>query len=244
MKKALDKQKIKIITISASTVVLLIGIIVTVACLNVESPPKKEYNEDDYDSVGAFAEKTDESSSAPTLSSTDPVAALEFESNGDGSCTVVGIGSFSGTRLAIPSENSNGETVTRIADRAFEGASRLELITIPPTVSFVGSGVFIGCRALCDITVSSSNTKYCSVGGVLFSKDRNELICYPSAKVGKSYLLSTNVRKISDFAFDGISNLKAIYYEGSASKYQSIEVGTGNQAFTALSVTCNYIPAK
>ncbi len=239
----------KIIIASASALVLLITVIIVIACLNVgKKPSKDEDGGDDGDAIGAFAEKTSATSSAksPDSQQANSGAAytLVFESNGDGSCTIVGIGSFSGTELVIPAENSEGEIVIGISDGAFEGASKLELITIPASVKSIGSGAFVGCRALCDITVNSANTKYCSVGGVLFTKDKTELICYPANRVGKSYLLSTNVRRISDFAFDGIKNLKNIYYEASASKYHSIDVGTGNQSFSALSVTCNYIPAK
>lgn len=249
MERTIDKQKMKIVIISASALVLLIAIIVTVACLNMgkKSDSGRGDGEDD-EAVGAFAEKTlgTSSTKSPQGSSAPNTPALDlvFESNGDGSCTVASVGSFSGNTLIIPAENANGETVTGIADGAFEGCTFIERLTIPATVKSIGSGVFSGCSALCDITVNSSNTKYCSVGGVLFTKDKTELICYPANKVGKSYLISTNVRKISDFAFDGIKNLKAIYYEGSASKYHAIEVGTGNQAFSALSVTCNYVPAK
>ncbi len=251
MERNIDKQKMKIIIVSASALVTIIAIIITVACLNMGKKPSG--NDEDYDdgeSIGAFADKTytssssKNSSSSSSQSSSGPAFELVFESNGDGSCTIAGIGSFSGSELIIPAESADGETVTGIADGAFEGASQLTTVTIPATIKSIGSGVFVDCPSLCDITVNSANTKYCSVGGVLFTKDKTELICYPAAKVGKSYLLSTNVRKISDFAFDSIANLKSIYYESSASKYHSIEIGTGNQAFSALSVTCNYIPAK
>ena len=200
--------------------------------------------------VGAFVEKTVATSSttkppqSTTAKPSGPAFELVFESNGDGSCTIASVGSFSGTSLIIPAKNSKGETVSGISDGAFENCDFIEAVTIPATVKSIGSGVFAGCTALCDITVNSANTRYCSLSGILFSKDKTELICYPANKADKNYLLSTNVKTISDFAFDGIKNLNAIYYEGSASKYNAINIGTGNQAFSALSVTCNYTPAK
>ena len=244
MNANIDKQKMKIIIASGTALVLLISAIILIACLNMG---KNTTDADKQGDAEAFAQKeysSAEESNKASRANTSPAYTLLFKSNGDGSCSVVGIGSFAGTELIIPAESSSGETVTAISEKAFKGAQGLQLITIPATVTSIGAEVFVDCPSLCDITVNSANTKYCSVGGVLFTKDKTELICYPANKVGKNYLLSTNVKKISDFAFDGIKNLKNIYYEGSASKYQSIELGKGNQAFSALSVTCNYVPAK
>lgn len=247
MEKFFEKPKMKIIVISAASVLLLTIIIVTIACLNVAKKNNKaDGDSDDDDSIGAFAQKTDDSSSEdPDNTPTDDInEELIFESNGDGSCSVVGLGSFEGTELIIPAESPNGDTVIAIADGAFEGCGTLEAISIPATVKNIGSGAFVNCSSLVSFNVSSQNTKYCAVSGVLFSKDKTTLVCYPPKRVGKSYLLSTNVRTISAYAFDSVEFLKTILYQGSTSKFYSIEVGTGNQTFDSLSVTCNYIPAK
>ncbi len=250
MEKFFEKPKMKIIVISAASVLLLTVIIVTVACLNVAK--KNDNSGDDFDDddvIGAFAESTentdDKTDKNPDNNKNkDTDEELIFESNGDGTCSVVGLGNFEGSELTIPAESPDGDTVIAISDGAFEGCDTLQTISIPATVKSIGTGAFVECSSLVSFSVSSSNTKYCAVSGVLFSKDKTTLVCYPSKRVGKSYLLSTNVRTISAYAFDGVEHLKTVLYEGSTSKFYSIDVGTGNQDFDSLSVTCNYVPAK
>ena len=63
--------------------------------------------------------KTDDTQAAPNT--TAPAAqtkGLEFQSNGDGTCTLTGIGEFSGEKLTIPAESPDGDTVTAIAENA------------------------------------------------------------------------------------------------------------------------------
>ncbi|MBO5845364.1 MAG: leucine-rich repeat protein [Clostridia bacterium] len=250
MEKFFERPKMKVIVISAVSVLLLTVIVITVACLGAAKKDKGNIKDfDDGGSIGAFAEKTEATDSVATkkpssTKETEENDELIFESNGDGSCTLVGLGSFSGSELLIPAESPKGESVIAISDGAFEGCESLVSITIPATVKKIGVGAFVGCSSLESFSVSSSNTKYCAVGGVLFSKDKTTLVCYPSQRVGKSYLLSTNVQSIAAYAFEELTYLKTILYEGSTTKFYAINVGVGNGDFDSLSVTCNYVPAK
>lgn len=250
MEKFFERPRMKIIVISAVSVLLLTIIIVTIACVGAAKKDKGVDDDfEDDDVIGAFAEKTEktEDGTGKKPASTkgqENDEELIFESNGDGSCSVVGLGSFEGTELVIPAESPEGDTIIAISDGAFEGCDALVSIAIPATVKSIGTGAFVGCSSLESFSVSSSNTKYCAVGGVLFSKDKTTLICYPSQRVGKSYLISTNVRNIAAYAFDGVTYLKTILYEGSTNKFYSIDVGVGNGDFDSLSVTCNYVPSK
>ena len=144
----------------------------------------------------------------------------------------------------IPATAPDGGQINAIGDGAFSGCKMLCEITIPATVKSIGNRCFAGASMLVAVNVEPSSSSFCSVGGVLFSRDKSELICYPSAKIGSTYLLNTSVKRIAPYAFDGVSNLRSIRYEGSTSKYQSIEIGSGNEVFTSLPVTCNYKGAK
>ena len=232
-----ERPKLKIVIIAVACLLVLTTILVVVACVNARS--------DDEKTVDAFVEKTNSNSEATTITPSEPTIYdhLIFEANSDG-CTLVAVSNFPDTILSIPEKCPHGDSVTEIGDYAFEGCSKLLEINLPATVKSIGNGSFVGCSSLVAINVDSSNPKFCSVGGVLFSRDRTKLICYPAAKVGTRYLLSTNVKEIAPYAFDGVSNLKAILYEGSTAKYQSIEIGSGNRIFTSLPVTCNYSGAK
>lgn len=52
-----------------------------------------------------------------------------------------------------------------------------------------------------EIIVSLDNKHYCSVNGVLFSKDIKELVAFPSGKYAKVYNVPMGVEKIADGAF-------------------------------------------
>ena len=179
----------------------------------------------------------------PTYHAESP-KSLEYQSVGGGMCIVTGIGGYSGEELEIPEKSPDGEAVVGIANGAFEGCEELISIYIPSTIATIGSSAFKGCSSLVVINVESSNSKFSSVGGVLFTKNKSQLICYPAARVGSSYLLNPNVKSISENAFYGVKNLVKINYEGSPSDFQEIAVGEGNKVFSDLPITCNYTPSK
>lgn len=255
MKKWIEMPKKKIVIVSATAVGLISAIIITIACLNLSKPSEPPALDDEADTqatLGAFAEITETTTAATTVAQTTAATtavttvatteapSLLFERNGDGTCTVIGIGTYTSPDLCIPSKSPKGDTVVAIADGAFENCSFIEMVEIPSTIKDIGNGAFVGCSSLKSFSVSVTNTKYCSVDGVLFTKDKTVLVCYPSNRADTSYLLSTNITEISAYAFDAPLNLSSILYEGSASKFDSIRIETGNSAFTALSVTCNY----
>ena len=131
-----------------------------------------------------------------------------------------------------------------ISTGAFENCNAIVSIHIPSSVRDIGTGAFVGCKSLASFTVDSTNTEYCSVGSVLFSKDKTELVCYPAKRVGQNYLLSTNVTRIAPYAFDSVSSLSKLLYRGSISQFQGITIGTGNNIFTKMPIEFNYNALK
>ena len=120
------------------------------------------------------------------------------------------------------------DSVTYIGDGAFGACWGLKNIDIPSSVISIGEEVFKRCDALTDITVSSNNKFFCSVNGILFSKDWKKLICYPSAKLEKSYSVPMGVTNICDGAFVRCNNLTRITLPNSVTKI-------GNNAFQICS---------
>ena len=185
-------------------------------------------------------EKSEELESYPT----DSPKSLDFQSIDGKTCIVASIGGFSGTDLEIPQKSPSGETVVGIGSRAFEGCDELETVHIPATVTSIGDSVFKGCSSLIEITVDRANTKFSSSGGILYSKSKNVLICYPSLRADSTYLLNPGVKSICDDAFHGVKKLTGIYYEGTIEEFSQISVGEGNRILYSLPITCNYSPAK
>ena len=83
---------------------------------------------------------------------------------------------------------------------AFQGTD-ITTITLPKNLVSIGAGPFYNCNQLKEIIVDSSNTSYTAADGVLFTKDKKELITYPTAKTETSYQVPTGIVKLDDYAF-------------------------------------------
>ena len=103
------------------------------------------------------------------------------------------------------------EMVTSIMYDAFSECHSLESISIPASVVVINH-VFNGCSRLESIDVDMNNQNYTSENGILFSKDKTEIIRYPSAKKEDSYTIpiSDSMTQIEDCAFENCSNLLKI----------------------------------
>ena len=123
---------------------------------------------------------------------------------------IIGIadGSFNGcskiTSIDIP------DSVTSIGDSAFYDCTSLTSVTIPDSVTSIGDNAFGHCSSLTSITVSNNNNYYISNNGLLFNKNKTELVCYPAGKSDKSYTMPNSVTSISNGAFCGCSELISI----------------------------------
>lgn len=128
------------------------------------------------------------------------------------------------TKITLPSY------VVKIGANAFNGAVKLSTINFPPVLSAIGDGAFSN-TALTSVSlgasvinisnsafryankiksysVSSSNSKYKAVNGVLYDKTGNTLIFYPPMKTATSYKPTSYA--ISKYAFHYAPNLKSL----------------------------------
>ena len=108
------------------------------------------------------------------------------------------------TSITIP------ESVTSIEIAAFSGCSSLTNITIPDLVASIGDHAFYNCSSLTSITVSENNKYFSSLNGVLFNKDKTELVTYLIGNERTEYAIPDSVTSIGDRAFYKCSSLTSI----------------------------------
>jgi hypothetical protein len=80
---------------------------------------------------------------------------LEYTSNGDGTCSVSGMGSCTDLIVQIPSMSPEGDRVTGILNGAFSGECIQKLI-LPEGITSIGDDAFGFCASLMDIQFPQS----------------------------------------------------------------------------------------
>ena len=129
-----------------------------------------------------------------------------------------------GENCEIPSV-IDGKTVTTIDSRSFcYDSTPPKYISIPETVTYINENIFIWTyNYISDITVSDNNKNYSSVDGVLYNKDKTELIYYPGGKCGEC-VIPKSVKYIHDLAFRDNDNITQVSVE-TGNNYYTVENG-------------------
>ena len=128
--------------------------------------------------------------------------------------------------LDIPEQvayNDETYTVDRIEWLAFDFCKTLTKVRIPKTVVKIQhydgyeacKNPFRNCTSLENIEVDEANPSMCSVNGVLFSKDKTQLYCYPAGAKRGTYSVPDGVKWLCGNAFAFNSYLTSIYMPNS-----------------------------
>ena len=107
------------------------------------------------------------------------------------------------------------DSVTSIEDNAFYNCGALTAVNIPKNTTGIGESAFSDCGRL-NITVDPQNSKYSDIDGVLFNKDKTELITYAKDKIQQSYTVPSGVKSVGDSAFAGCGSLTSVDMGGAA----------------------------
>ena len=100
--------------------------------------------------------------------------------------------------------------VTNIGNNAFHGCTGLTSVTIPNSITKIGFSTFQLCINLASILVDKGNNNFSSQDGILFNKEKNELIQYPAGKQDTSYTIPNSVTEIGNSAFAYCSALTSV----------------------------------
>ena len=145
--------------------------------------------------------------------------------------------------IVIPGEIA-GHTVDNLDAKLFFGTSGITSITLPATVTFFGSDpddnnwdyVFSYCYDLERILVDPANPVFCSVDGVLFSKDQRRMIQYPCSRPGGSYHLSDQTTFICCTSFAMARYLRHLFLDNKNAEWM------GESFYGDGEMTVHYIP--
>jgi len=101
-------------------------------------------------------------------------------------------------------------SLSTLKEYAFSGCSSLTSVSISASVSSIGDYAFGDCSSLEEISVSTDNTYYCSQNGILFDKNKTELIKCPAKTSLTYYAIPSTVNIIADEAFRECNSLKSV----------------------------------
>lgn len=107
--------------------------------------------------------------------------------------------------VALPS------ALVSIGSRAFY-YSGLKTVTVPACVTSIGADAFGWCFSLAAFEVDPLNTSYSNdANGVLFDKNKTELIKYPCGNNSSTYAIPETVTAVAVNAFENCADLKSVY---------------------------------
>ncbi len=101
------------------------------------------------------------------------------------------------------------EGVASIGKHAFWCCTKLRSVNIPKSVSRIGSGAFAGCTSLGSIRLAAGQPDFCTMDGVLMTRDCTRILCMPAASTITDYKAPAGVRVIDD-AFEGCTSLRTV----------------------------------
>ena len=160
------------------------------------------------------------------VSITLPDSVTTVGSNAFSNCTALTSAVLSNGMTSIPSSMFGNDSklkkvvlpegITYIDDTAFINCGFTE-ITLPASVTKLGTSVFSGCTYLSRFIVEEGNTAFKAVDGVLFSADGTHLICYPAAKFG-DYTVPEGTVYIDYGAFRSQKYMNYVYFPSTLTK--------------------------
>lgn len=130
----------------------------------------------------------------------------------------------------------NSKPVVSVRKFALNCDGKIKSIKIGANVEYVDAKSFYSCWALQTIEVDENNPNYCDVDGVLYNKEKTEILCYPCDhdqylrdKYGyekelftdeitpeyerdvQTYVVPSTVKKLDEMCFN-YANLRVIYF--------------------------------
>lgn len=104
-------------------------------------------------------------------------------------------------------------TFTKIHRNAFRISPKISSFTLPASLQEIGNDAFVQTTANKKFNVSNENGAFTSINGVLFTKDKKELVSFPLGHTTTEYTIPIGTEKIRScaFSFTTLQTLKMPY---------------------------------
>ena len=113
-------------------------------------------------------------------------------------------------RISLP------DSVTSLGTETFNNLKNLLEVNIPFNITELDLNVFKGCDNLKKINIAEQNTKFSSDYGVLFNKDKTNLIRCPPGKSG-NYTAPSALKTVEDYSFNNTKNIEVVKFRNNVS---------------------------
>ncbi len=175
---------------------------------------------------------------------------LSYTSNGDGTCTLTGLGTCTDMQIEIPKKAMSGDLVTAvgagafsgkeiaslsfaedscvtaIGKGAFENCKSLETVTLPVSLETIGENAFLGCERLWSCTVPT-NGSLKTVGKSAFK----------NCVILASFTLPASAESIGESAFFGCRQLVEVYDLSTHINVQKVtDISNGSIGYYVISI--------
>lgn len=120
----------------------------------------------------------------------------------------IGYNSFAGCEglesISLP------DTVLEIGNGAFSDCKSLKSVKIGKGLEKIGTGIFAGCEKLSSGSISTKNEHFTLEKGIIYSKDKKEVILMLPGYNLSTYTMPSTVEYIDSYAFWGCQYLKKV----------------------------------
>ena len=165
---------------------------------------------------------------------------LTFENVGVGVIYSISLNDGVAGEVILPNQYENSASLI-ISDFS---NSQITSVTIPENVIGVTAMAFKDCSNLSEVNVIDENSKFSSIDGILYNKEKTKLVYYPFAKSTNEISLPNTITEIGEYCFYNNINLTtfdfsnilkideyAFYNTGLSSSLKLYAISIGESAF-------------
>ena len=178
-----------------------------------------------------------------------PSTGIAYQTNGNGTCYVSGLGSCKDSVVIISGISPDGDLVTGIGKSAFKNCTAIAQIVLPSTIQTIGSYAFSGCSALVDVNIPGSVVsigknafEFCTKLSTITLPESLKYLgeyAFFRCETLESVVISDQIETIGIDIFDECVRLKNVTYSGTKQQWILLSVNSQFGCISGYSVICS-----